>query len=323
MQSMRILVTGGAGFVGSHLVDGLLAQGHTVSALDNLSTGRLENLSHLAGHAAFQLVQGDILDAGLVDRLVAGVDMVYHLAAAVGVAHVVRDPLGGLRTNVRGTENVLEACARYRRPILLASSSEVYGRSRRIPFREDGERLLGPTTVARWAYATAKAVDEHLALAYASQEGLRVSVVRYFNAYGPRLDPQGYGSVIARFVGQALRGEPLTVHGDGKQTRCFTYIDDTVRGTILAATKDEGAGEIFNIGSRQETSIRELAERILAITGSRSPIIFLPYEQVYGSRFEDPPRRRPSVRKAARLLGFRARIPLEEGLRRTLAYFQR
>jgi len=320
---MRILVTGGAGFVGSHLVDGLLAQGHSVSALDNLSTGRLENLSHLAGHAAFQLVQGDILDTGLVDRLVAGVDMVYHLAAAVGVAHVVRDPLGGLRTNVRGTENVLEACARYRRPILLASSSEVYGRSRRIPFREDGERLLGPTTVARWAYATAKAVDEHLTLAYASQEGLRVSNVRYFNAYGPRLDPQGYGSVIARFFGQALRGEPLTVHGDGNQTRCFTYIDDTVRGTILAATKDEGAGEIFNIGSRQETSIRELAERILMITGSRSPIVLLPYEQVYGSRFEDPPRRRPSVRKAARLLGFRARIPLEEGLRRTLAHFQK
>ena len=323
MQPMRILVTGGAGFIGSHLVDGLLAQGHDVSALDNLSTGRLENLSHLAGHAAFQLVQGDILDMGLVDRLVAGVDMVYHLAAAVGVAHVVRDPLGGLRTNVRGTENVLEACARYHRPILLASSSEVYGRSRRIPFRENGERLLGPTTVTRWAYATAKAVDEHLALAYASQEGLRVSIVRYFNAYGPRLDPQGYGSVIARFLGQALRGDPLTVHGDGKQTRCFTYIDDTVRGTILAATKEEGAGEIFNIGSRQETSVRELAERILVITGSRSPIVFLPYGQVYGSRFEDPPRRRPSVRKAARLLGFRARIPLEEGLRRTLAYFQR
>lgn len=323
MQSMRILVTGGAGFIGSHLVDGLLAQGHDVSALDNLSTGRLENLSHLAGHAAFQLVQGDILDMGLVDRLVAGVDMVYHLAAAVGVAHVVRDPLGGLRTNVRGTENVLEACARYHRPILLASSSEVYGRSRRIPFRENGERLLGPTTVTRWAYATAKAVDEHLALAYASQEGLRVSIVRYFNAYGPRLDPQGYGSVIARFLGQALRGDPLTVHGGGRQTRCFTYIDDTVRGTILAATKEEGAGEIFNIGSRQETSVRELAERILVITGSRSPIVFLPYEQVYGSRFEDPPRRRPSVRKAARLLGFRARIPLEEGLRRTLAYFQR
>ncbi|MCC7355364.1 MAG: NAD-dependent epimerase/dehydratase family protein [Anaerolineae bacterium] len=319
---MRILVTGGAGFIGSHLVDRLLAQEHTVSALDNLSTGRPENLSHLCSHAAFQLVQGDILDVGLVDRLVAEADMVYHLAAAVGVAHVVRDPLGGLRTNVRGTENVLEACARYRRPVLLASSSEVYGRSRRIPFREDGERILGPTTVTRWAYATAKAVDEHLALAYASQEGLRVSIVRYFNTYGPRLDPQGYGSVIARFVGQALRGEPLTVHGDGKQTRSFTYVDDTVSGTILAATKDEGAGEIFNIGSRRETSVRELAEQILVVTGSRSPIIFLPHEQVYGARFEDPPRRRPSVRKAARLLGFRARIPMEEGLRRTLEYFQ-
>ena len=323
MQSMRILVTGGAGFIGSHLVDGLLAKGQTVTTLDNLSTGRLENIAHLSGHAAFQLERGDILDESLVDRLVAETDMVYHLAAAVGVAHVVRDPLGGLRTNVRGTENVLAACARHKRPVLLASSSEVYGRSRRIPFREDGERLLGSTTVARWAYSTAKALDEHLALAYASQEGLRVSIVRYFNAYGPRLDPQGYGSVIARFISQALRGEPLTVHGDGRQTRCFTFVDDTVRGTILAATKDEGAGEIFNIGSRQETSVRELAEQILVVTGSRSPIVFLPYEQVYGSRFEDPPRRRPSVRKAARLLGFRVRFSMEEGLRRTLAYFQK
>jgi UDP-glucose 4-epimerase len=319
---MRILVTGGAGFIGSHLVDALLAEGHTVTALDNLSTGRWENLAHLSDHPAFRLVRGDILDAGLVGRLVAEADMVYHLAAAVGVAHVVRDPLGGLRTNVRGTENVLESCARQRRPVLLASSSEVYGRSRRVPFREDGERLLGPTTITRWAYATAKAVDEHLALAYAAQEGLRVSIVRYFNAYGPRLDPQGYGSVIARFIGQALRGEPLTVHGDGGQTRCFTYVSDAVRGTILAATKEEGAGEIFNIGSPWETSIRQLAEQILALTGSRSPIVFVPYASVYGPRFEDPPRRRPSVRKAARLLGFRAEIPLAEGLRRTLAHFR-
>lgn len=319
---MRILVTGGAGFIGSHLVDALLAEGHTVTALDNLSTGRLENLAHLASHPAFCLVQGDILDAALVDRLIAETDMVYHLAAAVGVAHVVRDPLGGLRTNVRGTENVLEACARYRRPVLLASSSEVYGRSRRIPFREDGERLLGPTTVSRWAYATAKAVDEHLALAYAAQEGLRVSIVRYFNSYGPRLEPKGYGSVIARFIGQALRGEPLTVHGDGSQTRCFTYVSDTVRGTILAATKEEGAGEIFNIGAPWETSIRQLAEQIIALTGSSSPIVFLPYEKVYGPCFEDTPRRRPSVRKAANLLGFRAQVSLEEGLRHTLAYFR-
>lgn len=319
---MRILVTGGAGFIGSHLVDALLAEGHTVTALDNLSTGRLENLAHLSSHPAFCLMRGDILDAALVDRLIAETDMVYHLAAAVGVAHVVRDPLGSLRTNVRGTENVLEACARYRRPVLLASSSEVYGRSRRIPFREDGERLLGPTTVSRWAYATAKAVDEHLALAYAAQEGLRVSIVRYFNSYGPRLEPQGYGSVIARFIGQALRGEPLTVHGDGGQTRCFTYVSDTVRGTILAATKEEGAGEIFNIGSPWETSIRQLAEQIIALTGSSSPIVFLPYEKVYGPCFEDTPRRRPSVRKAANLLGFRAQVSLEEGLRRTLAYFR-
>jgi UDP-glucose 4-epimerase len=319
---MRILVTGGAGFIGSHLVDALLVEGHAVSVLDNLSTGRLQNLSHLSKESTFSLTRGDILDASLVDRMVAETDLVYHLAAAVGVAHVVRDPLGGLRTNVRGTEHVLEACARYRRPILIASSSEVYGRSRRVPFREEGERLLGPTTVARWAYATAKALDEHLALAYAAQEGLRVSIVRYFNAYGPRLEPQGYGSVIARFINQALRGEPLTVHGDGSHTRCFTYVADTVRGTILAATKDTGAGEVFNIGSNRETSVRELAEQILALTASRSPIVFLPFEQVYGARFEDPPRRRPDVRKAARLLGFRARTSLEEGLRHTLAYFQ-
>lgn len=315
---MRILVTGGAGFIGSHLVDALLTSEHEITVLDNLSTGRIENLAHLKDAPSLHVQEGDILDEALVDRLVAASEMVYHLAAAVGVTNVVRDPLGGLRTNVRGTENVLEACARHGRPVLLASSSEVYGRSPDLPFQEEGERLLGPTTIARWAYATAKAVDEHLALAYAAQEGLQVSIVRYFNAYGPRLEPRGYGSVIARFIGQARRGEPITIYGDGEQTRCFTYVSDTVRGTILAATLSEGIGEVFNIGSDRETSIRELAEKVVRLVGSSSEITFVPYEEVYGKRFEDPLRRRPKVDKADRLLGFEAEVPLEEGLRRTL-----
>ncbi len=317
----RILVTGGAGYIGSHLCDTLIAEGHSVSVLDNLSTGNIDNIRHLFGHERFCFVNDSILNAGEVDRLMRAVDLVYHLAAVVGVKWVVDDPLGTIQTNLRGTEIVLELAFKHWRRVVIASSSEVYGKSEAVPLREDADTLLGPTAVGRWSYALAKALDEHLGFIYA-QKGLPVSIVRYFNSYGPRLDPRGYGSVMARFINQALRGEPLTVLDDGQQTRCFTYVDDTVRGTMLAATHPAAVGQVFNIGNNRETTILELAQRVISATGSRSQITHVSYEQAYGPRFEETRRRVPDVGKAVDMLGFRAQVPLEEGLRRTIDFFR-
>lgn len=318
---MKALVTGGAGFIGSHLVDALLAGGWQVVVLDNLSTGRLANLAHLTGEPRLTFVEGDVCDAGLVGRLVRGCEVVYHLAAVVGVKYVLDDPLGGIYTNVHGTENVLAAAARHGARVCFASTSELYGLSKDVPFAEPSARVLGPTWVPRWSYATAKALGEHLCFAYHGR-GLAVSIVRYFNAYGPRLHPAGYGSVVARFIGQALAGEPLTVHGDGRQSRAFTYVADSVRGTILAGTEAAALGEAFNIGGDVETSIVDLARAIVDLTGSPSPISFQPYEAAYGPNFADPQRRLPDVTKARRLLGFSAQVPLAEGLARTIAWFR-
>jgi UDP-glucose 4-epimerase len=318
---MKALVTGGAGFIGSHLVDGLLADGWQVVVLDNLSTGRLANLAHLAHERRLTFVEGDVCDAGLVARLVRGCQVVYHLAALVGVRYVLDNPIGGIHTNVYGTENVLAAAARHGARVCFASTSELYGQNSAVPFAEDAARVLGPTWVARWSYATAKALGEHLCFAY-RERGLDVAIVRYFNAYGPRLHPAGYGSVIARFIGQALAGEPLTVHGDGRQSRAFTYVADSVRGTMLAGTERAALGQAFNIGGETETSIVELARTIVALTGSSSTLSFQPYEVAYGPSFADPQRRLPDVSKARRLLGFSARVPLAEGLARTIAWFR-
>ncbi len=318
---MKALVTGGAGFVGSHLVDALLAEGWEVTALDNLSTGSRANVAHLSGEGRFRLVEGDVCDEGLVARELTGCDVAFHLAAAVGVKHIVERPLEGMRTNVRGTESVLAGAAREGVRVVLASSSEVYGQSASIPFAEDGPRVLGPTWMPRWSYATAKALDEHLAFAYREQ-GLAVSVVRYFNAYGPRLDPAGYGSVVARFIGQALAGKPLTVHGDGQQTRCFTYVADTVRGTFLAGTLLQALGEVFNIGAGGEITMEQLAREVIAATGSASEITFVPYSTAYGAHFADTRRRVPDTSKARRLLGFEAQVTLAEGLARTIAWYR-
>lgn len=318
---VRILVTGGAGYIGSHLCDALIAEGYHVSVIDNLTTGKIDNIQHLLGHERFQFINETILNEVEVDRLVRAVDTVYHLAAVVGVKWVVDDPLGTIQTNLRGTEIVLEHAFKYWRRVVLASSSEVYGKSEVVPLHEDADALLGPTAVGRWSYALAKALDEHLGFIYAHR-GLPVSIVRYFNSYGPRLDPRGYGSVMARFINQALREEPLTVLADGQQTRCFTYVSDTVRGTLLAGTHPAALGQVFNIGNNRETSVLELAHMVLAATGSRSPIVHVPYEQVYGARFEETRRRVPDVSKAERLLGFRAQVPLEEGLHRVIDYFR-
>jgi UDP-glucose 4-epimerase len=316
---MRVLVTGGAGYIGSHLVDRLVHLGHNVTVIDDLSTGSLQNLDGAQPHIAF--VEGSILDEALVERLVRDTDVVFHLAAAVGVGHIVEKPLASLITNVRGAEHVIGAAMTYDKRLLVASTSEIYGKTKKMPMSEDDDRVLGSTTIARWGYSTAKAIDEHLALAHAA-EGRRVSVVRYFNSYGPRLDPRGYGSVVANLMRQALKNEPLTVHGDGTQTRCFTYVTDTVECTVRAGLDDGAQGLVFNVGNDRETTILELARKIIALTGSRSDVSFVSYEARYGKGFEDTVRRVPDVRRARDVLNFSAGIDLDEGLQRTLTWWR-
>lgn len=315
---MHVLVTGGAGFIGSHLVDRLLAEGHRVTVIDNCSTGREENLAHLANEPRLRFLRASILNDTLVAAVMAEVDRCYHLAAAVGVGHVVADPLWAIVTNARGTEIVLRRAAQFGVRTVFASSSEVYGQNDDTPFREDSHRVLGPTWVHRWCYSTSKALDEHLCFAYADR-GLAVSVIRYFNIYGPRMDPLGYGSVIARFITQALAGLPLTVHGDGEQRRCFTYVSDAVEATLRAGNLPEAVGQVFNVGGTEERSVNDLAREILRLTGSSSKIEYVSYEQAYGPHFADPRRRVPDTSKAARLLGWQPVIGLTEGLAQTIA----
>ena len=316
---MRTLVTGGAGYIGSHLVDRLVHLNHEVTVIDDLSTGNLTNLQ--AVHCDIQFVEATILDADIVDALVADADVVFHLAAAVGVGHIIEQPLRSLVINTKGAENVIAACVKHDRKLLLASTSEIYGKTAKMPMSEDDDRVLGSTTIARWGYSTAKAIDEHLALAHA-EHGLRMSIVRYFNSYGPRLDPRGYGSVVANLMRQAIDNEPLTVHGDGSQTRCFTYVDDTVEGTLRAALDLRGEGKIFNVGNDHETSIIDLATTIIAMTGSSSTVQHVSYEQRFGKGFEDTKRRIPDVQRARAVLDFNAGVSLQDGLQRTLAWWR-
>lgn len=316
---MRTLVTGGAGYIGSHLVDRLVRLNHEVTVIDDLSTGNLTNLQ--AVHSDIRFVEATILDADVVDTLVAGADVVFHLAAAVGVGHIIEQPLRSLVINTKGAENVITSCVKHDRKLLLASTSEIYGKTAKMPMSEDDDRVLGSTTIARWGYSTAKAIDEHLALAHA-EHGLRMSIVRYFNSYGPRLDPRGYGSVVANLMRQAIDNEPLTVHGDGSQTRCFTYVDDTVEGTLRAALDLRGEGQIFNVGNDHETSIIDLATTIIAMTGSSSVVQHVSYEQRFGKGFEDTKRRIPDVQRARAVLEFNAGVSLQDGLQRTLAWWR-
>ena len=316
---MRTLVTGGAGYIGSHLVDRLVHLNHEVTVIDDLSTGNLTNLQ--AVHSDIRFVEATILDADIVDTLVADADVVFHLAAAVGVGHIIEQPLRSLVINTKGAENVIAACVKHDRKLLLASTSEIYGKTAKMPMSEDDDRVLGSTTIARWGYSTAKAIDEHLALAHA-EHGLRMSIVRYFNSYGPRLDPRGYGSVVANLMRQAIDNEPLTVHGDGSQTRCFTYVDDTVEGTLRAALDLRGEGKIFNVGNDHETSIIDLATTIIAMTGSSSTVQHVSYEQRFGRGFEDTKRRIPDVQRARAVLDFNAGVSLQDGLQRTLAWWR-
>lgn len=318
---MKVLVTGGAGFIGSNLAIRLIKEDHDVSVVDDLSIGRLSNLEPYSPDSHFRFVHDSILHAEVMEPLVRDADVVFHLAAVVGVKHVLSDPLRGIKTNVRGTEVVLDLAHRFGRRVVVASSSEVYGKSRALPLREDGDRVLGSTRVGRWSYAESKALDEYMIFSYA-RCGLPAAAVRYFNSYGPRTNPDGYGSVVTRFIAQALAGRPLTVFGNGEQTRCFTFVEDTVDGTIRAGLDDAAVGEVFNVGDNREIAIHELAECIRDLSGSDSEIVFVPHSQVFGRDFEEPSRRVPDITKAENVLGFRARVPLEEGLKTTIDWFR-
>jgi UDP-glucose 4-epimerase len=311
---LRILVTGGSGFIGSHLSDALIARGDDVVVLDDLSTGSADNVRHLLDHPRFRMVVDSVQNADVVTRLVDGCDAVFHLAAAVGVKLIVDSPVRTIETNVKGTEVVLAAAARLRKRVLLASTSEVYGLSEQVPFREDGNLVMGATTKGRWSYACSKAIDEFLALAYHREKKVPTVIVRLFNTVGPRQTGR-YGMVVPTLVGQALAGQPLTVYGNGTQTRCFGYVGDVVEALVKLIEHPAAAGEVFNLGSTEEVSITQLAQRIIALTGSDSKIVYIPYTEAYEEGFEDMPRRVPDTTKAERVIGFRARMPLDGILR--------
>jgi len=311
---MRALVTGGAGFIGSHLAEALLARGDQVTILDNLSTGRYENVAHLDGQAGFQMVVGTILNEPLVDKLVERCDAVFHLAAAVGVELIIKKPLESMMTNIRGSEVVLEMAYRYRRTVLIASTSEIYGKNTNGPLREDTDRVLGSPLKSRWSYSTSKAVDEILAYVYWKEKGVPTIIVRLFNTVGPR-QSGAYGMVVPRFVSQALAGKPLQVHGDGRQTRCFLHVTDAVGALLMLMGHSAAVGEVFNLGSQEEVTIEELARRVIRIAKSPSRIEYLPYEEAYEEGFEDMPRRVPDISKVRTLIGFRPTMKLDEIIR--------
>lgn len=319
MAQRSYLITGGAGFIGSHLGEALLARGARVVALDNLSTGRLGNLDAVAQHPSFQFVHGSVLDELIVDELVNECDVVVHLAAAVGVKLIIEQPLRSFTTNIRGSEIVIDAAHRWRRQIMVASTSEIYGKNPDCPLAEDAVRVLGPTTVARWAYSTAKAVDEILAHFYHRQRGLATTVVRLFNTVGPRQSP-AYGMVVPRLVRQAVAGEPVTVYGDGQQSRCFGHVADVVDCLVRLLEHPGANGQAFNIGTQEEVSILELALRIVARTGGRSPIELIPYEEAYAADgYEDMRRRVPDTTKVRALTGWRPTRTLYDILTEAIA----
>jgi len=291
---VRALITGGAGFIGSHLAEALLAAGHQVFVIDNLSTGSIQNIEPLKAHAAFKYVVGDITNEPLLAELVDDCDVVFHLAAAVGVKLIVEEPVRTIETNVHGTEVVLKHANKKKKLVIFASTSEVYGKSTDVPFHEDADLVLGPTPKHRWAYACSKAIDEFLALAYWKERKLPVVIVRFFNTVGPRQTGR-YGMVIPNFVRQALAGQPITVHGDGSQTRSFCHVRDVVGALLRLMDEPRAVGEVFNVGNSQEISIMALAERVRALTASGSPIVTIPYDQAYESGFEDMPRRVPDL----------------------------
>ena len=315
---MRALITGGCGFIGSYLAEALLARGDAVTVVDDLSTGRFENIQPLVGRPGFSFAIETIANETVMDRLASECDIIYHLAAAVGVELVVRDPVHVLETNVQGTEVIFRVGARYRKKVVLASTSEVYGKGTRVPFSEDDDRTLGPTTRSRWSYACSKALDEFMALAYHKQLALPVVIARFFNTVGPRQSGR-YGMVIPRFVRQALSGEPVTIYGDGQQSRCFAYVEDVVRGVVALADCPEAVGQVYNVGSTEEVTIEQLAQRVIALSGSQSELVYIPYGEAYEEGFEDMLRRVPDIRKIRDAVGWEPTVDLDGILTRVIA----
>jgi UDP-glucose 4-epimerase len=316
---LRVLITGGAGFIGSHLADAYLQRGDKVCVIDDLSTGRIENIQHLKGKPNFEYTIDTVHNQPVTAELVDQADVVFHLAAAVGVKLIVESPVRTIETNVRGTEVVLSLANKKKKKVLVASTSEVYGLSTDIPFREDGNLVMGATTKGRWSYACSKAIDEFLALAYWREKKLPTVVVRLFNTVGPRQTGQ-YGMVIPTFVKQALAGRPITVYGDGKQSRCFGYVGDVVGALINLMDHEDAVGNVFNIGSNQEISIIQLAERVKELTQSQSEIVFVPYDEAYEEGFEDMPRRIPDISKIRGLVGFEPKMNLDGILQTVIDY---
>lgn len=318
---MRALITGGMGFIGSHLADFLLERGHEVLLLDDLSTGSVDNIRHRKNHPALQYFPEPIENRPLLAELVDEADLIFHLAAAVGVRLIIESPVHTIRTNINGTQLVLEAAAKKRKPVFIASTSEVYGKNGKLPFREEDDLVLGSTTKARWSYAASKAVEEFLALSYWKEKRQPVIIGRLFNTVGPRQTGR-YGMVLPTFVGQALAGMPITVFGSGQQKRCFCYVTDAVEAIYRLVHNEQAYGEVVNIGSHEETTIAALAELVRQRTGSTSPIVYVPYEQAYEPGFEDMHRRVPALEKLERLTGFVPRTPLPVMVDRVADYLR-
>lgn len=311
---MKVLITGGAGFIGSHLAERLLQTGHEVVVIDDLSTGSTDNLEEIKNHRQFEFVYDSVRNPETMHILTAQCDVVYHLAAAVGVQLIVDEPVHTIETNIHGTEVVLEVANKFRKKVLLASSSEVYGKSEAAPFKEDDDTVLGSTRFSRWSYACSKAIDEFLGLAYYEQYGLEVVVARFFNTVGQRQTGQ-YGMVIPRFVESALKNKPITIYGTGRQSRCFAYVGDVVEGIIDLMNCPEAPGRVYNIGSTEEVTIEELADKIVALTGSKSKKQIISYEQAYGKPFDDMMRRVPCLERIKQTIGYEPKTTLEQTLR--------
>ena len=318
---MNYLITGGAGFIGSHLAEALLAHGAEVAIIDDLSTGSILNIEHLKINRRFHYALDTVLNRALLSELVDRADVIVHLAAAVGVRLIVDSPVRTIETNIKGTEVVLEIAGKKKKKVIIASTSEVYGKASKVPFCEDDDLVLGATNKGRWSYACSKMIDEFLALAYWREKQVPTVVARLFNTVGPRQTGQ-YGMVVPRFITQARRGEPITVYGDGTQRRCFTWVGDVVQALIALSEHPYAVGEVFNIGNTEEVTILELAERARGMTGSSSPITFVPYEQAYVAGFEDMPRRVPSLDKIHRLIGYRPTLGLDGILKSVNEYFE-
>jgi len=319
---VRALVTGGAGFIGSHLTEALIADGDEVTVIDDLSTGRTDNLAAVATSPRLNTYWASILEEENLQEFVDEADVVYHLAAAVGVRLILDRPVETIETNILGTDRVLRCAAKSQKKVVIASTSEVYGKNDRMPLKETDDGVLGPTTKSRWSYACSKAIDEFLGLAYFKARGLPVVIVRYFNAIGPRQIGR-YGMVVPRFIQQALAGKPITVYGDGEQSRSFTDVADAVAATIAASRHPRAVGEVFNVGTGTEITINDLALRVKRLTGSNSLIVHIPYEQAYEGGFEDPRRRVPDVTKLETVVGFRARLDITASLEKVIASYQR